>query len=117
MRIYAKEFISLYHADKSGNGMLHSNVRSVLDFICQNGISQSILSASEISILLSQTNEFDIAGYFDEIFGLSDIYAKSKIDVVPIPNGHRSLMCRVIGRLDGEVDTITRFQPLFILDA
>jgi len=77
----AEEYISLYYSGKSGGCGLHNNAKHVLDFICQQGIIQSILSASEISNLLTQIGEFDIKGYFDEILGLSDIYAKSKIDV------------------------------------
>lgn len=77
----AVEYISLYHADKSGNCALFPNAEVVLDFIYKSGIQQIILSASEINNLLSQLSEFDILDYFDEILGLSDIYAKSKIDI------------------------------------
>jgi phosphoglycolate phosphatase len=77
----AKEYIFLYHSNKSGNCKLHSDVEMTLKTINNMGITQIILSASEINNLLSQIKEFNITGYFDEMIGLSDIYAKSKIDV------------------------------------
>jgi len=77
----AAEFISLYHSNKSGNCKLHINAETALSSIFESGVSQTILSASETNILMSQVNEFDIAGYFDEILGISDIYARSKLDI------------------------------------
>ena len=77
----AKEFIKLYHTNNTGNSQLSNNAEFVLEKIKSKGIKQVILSASEIDNLLSQFNEFDIACYFDEVLGLIDIYAKSKIDI------------------------------------
>jgi phosphoglycolate phosphatase len=77
----AKEYILLYHSNKSGNSKLHANAENVLTTIYNMGVTQSILSASEISNLLSQMNEFNIDRYFDEVLGLPDIYGKSKIDI------------------------------------
>jgi len=77
----AVEYHKLYLAGKSGNCMLFPGVESVLEVIHKSGITQIILSASEMGNLLSQMSEFDISGYFDEILGLSNIYAKSKIDI------------------------------------
>ena len=77
----AKEYIQLYHSDKSGNCGLYNNTETIINSIYKSGIKQIILSASEIDNLLSQIGEFNIASYFDEILGLSDIYAKSKVDV------------------------------------
>jgi len=77
----AEEYITLYHANKSGNCALYPNTEPILDSIYKSGISQIILSASEMNHLISQIREFDIVDYFDEILGLSDIYAKSKIEI------------------------------------
>jgi len=79
--VLAEEFIALYHSEKSGNCQLHLNAETTLDAIQKSGVKQIILSASEKKNLLSQINEFDIAKYFDDILGISDIYAKSKIDI------------------------------------
>lgn len=77
----AKEFISNYHTEKSGNCHLYKNAESVLKAVKEKQITQIILSASEAKNLVSQISEFNINSYFDEILGLSDIYARSKIDV------------------------------------
>ena len=77
----AKEYISLYHSDKSRNCGLYPHAEMILTSIYKSGISQAILSASEMGNLLSQMSGFDIADYFDEILGLSNIYAKSKIEI------------------------------------
>lgn len=77
----AREYISLYHSGKSGNCKLHAGTEAVLANIKERGIEQIILSASETNNLLSQISEFDIADFFDEMLGISDIYAKSKIEI------------------------------------
>jgi len=77
----AAEFILLYHSGNSGNCKLFPNAETVLNAIYESGITQVVLSASEKGNLLSQIKEFDIANYFDEILGLSDIFAKSKVDI------------------------------------
>jgi len=77
----AKEYTGLYHSNKSGNSKLHANAENVLRKINNMSITQIILSASEISMLHSQINEFDINMYFNEILGLSDVFGKNKIDI------------------------------------
>jgi len=77
----AAEYIAAYHAQKSGNCALFASTHATLDAISKSGIKQIILSASEAGNLLSQISEFDIADYFGEILGISDIYANSKIDI------------------------------------
>jgi len=75
------EYLELYHAQKSGGCGLHTGAIEVLDYFYRCGVSQVILSASEVSNLHSQVSEFDIAHYFDEILGLSNTFAKSKVAV------------------------------------
>lgn len=77
----AAEYIGLYHSNKSGHCMLHENAESILEAIRNMNISQIILSASQIDNLMLQLGEFNISQYFDEILGISDIYAKSKIEI------------------------------------
>ena len=79
--VLAEEYIELYHTDKSGNCELFTNAEGVLDSINSMGITQVVLSASEKSNLLSQMSGFNIGSYFDEVLGLTDIYAKSKLDI------------------------------------
>jgi len=75
----AEEFISLYHSEK--NYKLRKGAQDVLLKIYTEGITQIVLSASEISNLLLQMSGFGIESYFDEILGISDIYAVSKTDL------------------------------------
>lgn len=77
----ASEFIDMYHSNNTGQSKLHNNALSVLNEIDRMGITQIILSASQMDNLYSQVNKFDIEPYFDAILGISNIYAKSKIQV------------------------------------
>jgi len=77
----AEEFMELYRLNKSGYCRLFPNAVTILDTIKNASISQSLLSASSMTDLLSQMSEFNIMGYFDELLGLTDIYAKSKIEI------------------------------------
>jgi len=78
--VAAKEYISLYHSNHGGMCTLHKNARFILEQFHSHKI-QTILSASEKSNLMAQINEFDVNYYFDEILGLGDIYAKSKVEI------------------------------------
>jgi len=77
----AVEFIEAYHVNHTGDTPLHKNVEKLLKRINEMGITQIILSASKQENLLLQVREFPITHYFDEILGLSDIYAKSKVEI------------------------------------
>ena len=77
----ADEYIRLYHSERSGNCKLHENAEAVLEGLQERQIRQVILSASEVGNLMLQMSGFHIQHYFEEILGLSDIYAASKIDV------------------------------------
>lgn len=77
----AVEFIEAYHFNNTGNSPLHSDVESVLEAIKAQEMTQIILSASKVENLLSQVAIFNISHYFEEILGLSDVYAKSKIEI------------------------------------
>lgn len=74
----ANEFIRLYHSDES-RFRLFEGAKEVLAAIKGMGIRQAILSASETDNLRSQTALFGIGRYFDDILGISDIYAESKL--------------------------------------
>ncbi|MCL1823032.1 MAG: HAD hydrolase-like protein [Oscillospiraceae bacterium] len=77
----AAEFISLYHSYENNSFKLHNHAEAVLREIHMKGITQIILSASETDNLLHQMSGFDIRQYFDEILGISDIYAVSKTEM------------------------------------
>ena len=79
--VLAAEYIGLYHSGNSGNCGLFPAAKSVLAEVWRMGITQTILSASEICNLVAQVEPFSIISYFDELLGLTDIYASSKVDV------------------------------------
>lgn len=79
--VLAAEYIEQYHSNNSGHCTLHENAESVLKSIQNMNIRQTILSASQLDNLMLQIGEFPISEYFDEILGISDIYAKSKVQI------------------------------------
>jgi len=78
--IPAKEFIRLYHSDGS-RFRLFDGAAGTLAAVHEMGVRQVILSASEANNLRSQTSLFDIERYLDDILGISDIYAESKVKI------------------------------------
>ena len=77
----AQEYIAMYHGEGSDRVALYENTEHVLKTIKCLQISQIILSASAQNNLEMQLNPFDIQQYFDEILGISNIYAKSKVEI------------------------------------
>ena len=77
----AMEFIDAYHSNQSGNSKLYTNAEFILKWFYKNEMTQIILSASKADNLLRQLGEFNINHYFDALLGLSDVYAKSKVEI------------------------------------
>lgn len=77
----ATEFIEAYHFNETGNSQLHFGVELVLEAIKEQEITQLILSASKLENLHTQLGVFDISHYFEDILGLTDVYAKSKVEI------------------------------------
>jgi len=78
--VLAAEFIKLYHSDNNRFRLFDGAIKT-FNSVNKMGIKQSILSASEVNNLLSQIKLFGIEHYFDEVIGISNIYAKSKVVV------------------------------------
>lgn len=76
----AAEYNALYHSEES-SACLFPEARGVLASFHQAGIHQIVLSASEQESLKSQIKPFDLERFLDELLGISNIYAASKIDV------------------------------------
>lgn len=60
---------------------LYGDVRQTLDFIRERGVSQSVLSATELCMLRGQLASLGITDYFEEIMGLDNIHAGSKLSL------------------------------------
>jgi len=75
----AREFHDLFLADPSIR--LHADAAHALSLIRQSGIGQSVLSASEQSILSAMLEAFGVSRYFDGIFGVDNLYGHSKLEL------------------------------------
>ncbi|MDO4468108.1 MAG: HAD hydrolase-like protein [Bacillota bacterium] len=79
-RKLAHEYMDDY-MNRSLHCSLQKDSLEALKFVKEQGMKQVILSASKKDYLLEQVNRFDINGYIDELYGISNIYAKSKVDL------------------------------------
>lgn len=76
----ADEWVELYSKEMFSSP-LTKNAKEALDRIKGAGIRQIILSASEKSRLCEHLLRLGIMDYFDEIHGISDVYAKGKREI------------------------------------
>ncbi len=76
----AEDYIALY-TQRQQACPLHNHAQATLQQCRDLGLSQSILSAYHQSLLHEIVHHFGIADYFDHIAGLSDLHAKSKVQV------------------------------------
>lgn len=60
---------------------LHSDVLDVVNKAKNLGFSQTVLSASKMDYLLKQMETLHVDDLFDSIYGINDIYAKSKVEL------------------------------------
>jgi phosphoglycolate phosphatase len=75
------QYIRLYHEGDADHCPLHRHVRETLAALSERGVRQVILSASEKGNLATQVGRYDIGGYFDDILGIDNIYAASKVEI------------------------------------
>ena len=73
----ANEWVALY-LENVKKAKLYDGVKELLKRIKMSNIKQILLSATEINMLKGQIRSLGIDEYFDEVIGLSDIYAYSK---------------------------------------
>lgn len=76
----AMEFIDLYHQTLS-KAKLFSDVVNVLEYIAKKGISQSVLSAMEHESLVQSLKDNQILPFFEEVTGINNHYAHSKLEI------------------------------------
>lgn len=73
-----QEFILMYQK-ASLKCMMFPNVVETLDYLNKQGYHLLLLSASQRDNLICQTDAFNITNYFDDILGLDNLHATSKI--------------------------------------
>ena len=104
--LLAGEYHAVY-AVTSAKAPLRTGAIAVLDALQAAGITLSVLSASELTLLKRMMAERGILGYFRHVYGLSDLYAHSKVEL-----GHELL--RTSGYREDESalvgDTLHDFQ-------
>jgi phosphoglycolate phosphatase len=76
----ANRYMELYLPAAESCG-LTPGAKTALDAFRANGIPQVILSASPLDTLHRQVAARGLTGYFSKLLGLSDIYAKSKVQL------------------------------------
>jgi len=74
------EYNPIYH-QLASQAHLFPGAEETLKAIKRGGMRQVILSATQLDNLISQMSPFGVSGYFDEILGLPDILAASKIEL------------------------------------
>lgn len=77
--ISASQFIAIYNKAVDDCG-LHEDVIPLLSQLQQRGYRQFILSAMEQQTLEKTVSDNGISSFFEDLCGLSDHYAKSKVE-------------------------------------
>jgi phosphoglycolate phosphatase len=77
----SKEYNRLYREDDTGKCPVFPDAREALERFRRAGVRQVILSASGQAHLLEQVRYAGIERYFDQVLGLNDIYAHSKVEL------------------------------------
>jgi phosphoglycolate phosphatase len=76
--VVAPLWVELYLENSKSSG-LFEDVIPALDFFESQGVKQSVLSASELKMLMGQLKDLGIYDRFEEIMGIDNIYAESKL--------------------------------------
>lgn len=76
----APKWVKLYLENVKTAG-LYCDVKQTLDFVAEQGVKQTVLSATELSMLKGQLESLEIAHYFEEVLGLDNIHAGSKLSL------------------------------------
>ncbi|NPA43990.1 MAG: HAD family hydrolase [Chlorobi bacterium] len=77
--IVGTEFIKEYNI-RQKDAPLQKGAMNLLNEIKDKGIKQSVLSAREEQSLISELKKFNIFNYFEEVVGLNNHYAESKVE-------------------------------------
>jgi phosphoglycolate phosphatase len=76
----AEEYHAVY-AVMSAQSPLREGTLATLQALQSKGVLQSVLSACELTLLHRMMNERGVLGFFEHVYGLSDLFAHSKVDL------------------------------------
>lgn len=100
------------------NAQLFEDVRETLSFLKANGVKQVVLSATERNMLRFQLEELAILDCFEEVLGLDNIHAASKISLARDWRlRHPSASVLLIGDTDHDYDTARAMDASCVLIA
>ena len=102
--VLAVEWVREYRAIE-GSAPLREGALSLILRLCEAGVRQIVLSATEETMLGEQLRALGIAEYFDEILGRSDIYAESKLALAERLSERLSGGVLVIGDTEHDLET------------
>ena len=77
--LVAREFHDVFLADDTFK--LQRGTLKTLETLQGRGVDQSVLSASEQTILENMLSDFEIRDYFSHVCGVNNLYGHSKVDV------------------------------------
>ena len=101
----APKWVALYLENVKSAG-LYPDVVKTLDRLKKEGVGLCVLSASELGMLEDLLKKHGIYGYFEEVLGLDNIHAGSKLELA---HGwrmrHEGKRVLFIGDTDHDVDT------------
>ena len=76
----AQEWVDIYMGNLH-TAKIYPDLVTALSFFEDMGVKQSVLSASEKTMLMTQINGLGIKQYFEEIMGIDNIYGDSKLSL------------------------------------
>ena len=101
----APKWVALYLEHVKSAPLNHYS-REAIELFAKNGLRQIILSASELSMLREQLAGLGILECFDEVLGLDNIYAGSKLHIArEWREEHPTARALMIGDTDHDVTT------------
>ena len=101
----APKWVALY-LENVKNASLYDDVLRTLDCVRELGIKQTVLSATEQKMLQGQIRELGIEHYFEDVLGLDNIHAGSKLSLARTwRESHPDAKALFIGDTDHDVET------------
>lgn len=97
---------------------IFDDVKATLDFFRAQGIRQIVLSATEARMLSAQVEHLGISDYFEELLGLDNIHAASKIALATDWRlRHPEARVLLLGDTDHDAQTARRIGAACVLIA
>lgn len=100
----ANEWLAEY-LSREKNAPLCLGALEVMQFFCEKGVRQVIISASEQGMLKRQIKALGVEKYFDEIVGKNDIYASGKSGIAKEWRKNNPGEMLFIGDTDHDLET------------